>query len=286
MQEAKQLLVDLYADQELLALLREVLTMEEQAAYLQPTMLLSFLSMLDKVQLSGNVTVRRQFDSATGAFLHESVYLPFAEGFPVSEVTLVHLPQETGDGYQVSGALKAGLTPWSAGSITFDVTAVSGGEGIWSGDVRVTIPGSTDAELLEPIPDQAFAFSYNLDIPEPVVNNDVYGGRFEKTYAATLLIRPEEGSGLSPLSVKAGAVIYSKSSSVGSVTYLESTLDVTDMDTSSVLHLSFDGKTATGWTPLYLAEAPANALRVDLLDANGRTEILNALLTKLTGAAQ
>ena len=81
-------------------------------------------------------------------------------------------------------------------------------------------------------------------------------------------------------------MIYSKSSSVGSVTYLESTLDVTDMDTSSVLHLSFDGKTATGWTPLYLAEAPANALRVDLLDANGRTEILNALLTKLTGAAQ
>ena len=53
--EIKQLMVDLYADGELLSLLREVVTAREAAAYLDPTMMNTLFSMIDGLNLNGEV---------------------------------------------------------------------------------------------------------------------------------------------------------------------------------------------------------------------------------------
>ena len=55
MQETKALLAKFYTTPELLALLTEVLTEEEQAAYLQTDMLMPFFQMLDRVKLDGEI---------------------------------------------------------------------------------------------------------------------------------------------------------------------------------------------------------------------------------------
>ncbi len=68
--QTKQMLVEFYSKPELLSLVGELLTAEEQAAYLQTGMLYPFIQMLDNVNLTGNISIRRQNEMITGTLLY------------------------------------------------------------------------------------------------------------------------------------------------------------------------------------------------------------------------
>lgn len=287
LQETKQLLVDFFSDATLLSLLREVLSAQEQAAYLQPTMLLAFLQMLDNVKLEGEVTINRQYDLA-GAPLYESVALPFAENFPLEKLTIVRLPSDAGESWRLSGAFRESAQG-GLSAVAFDLGVENAESGVYTGNVSLTLPESENdfsvaAEGSKNTRDVSFA--YNLYVAQPLDTADTLNNRFERKYEATLLIKPDEASGLSAQSVSLNASVYSKSSSKRSVTYVDGTLALTDMGNNGTLKASLSGKTVRAWAPTMLDSAAASALRVDLLDDSARAALFAQAVQHATTSLQ
>ena len=284
LQETKQMLVNLYGNSALLSLLSEVMTAEEQAAYLQgSTMLLPFLQMLDNVKLNGTVSVRRQYDTATGTVLFDSVSLPCPENLPVSLLTLVHVPlAEEGELWQVNATLDAEQLGIAVDQdVTVDVTAQNTAQDIWTGSVLALLPASKNPEALNQEDQTLFSCTYNLNIPAPKDTDDFYQSRYERVYEATLVVKPDDQMNLPSFSIGGKATIYSKSSSSSAVTYVESALNLHDLDQESAVNLNFTGRTVARWTPTMLTEALSSALRMDMMNASSRLELLGQLFSHL-----
>ena len=283
LQETKQMLVDLYSNRELLAVLAEVMTAEEQAAYLQTAMLLPFLGMLDNLKLSGTVSVRRQY-SADGAVLFDSVTLPCPESLPVRALTITHVPTAAeGDLWEVGATLDAQQLGVAVDQeLKLDVTAQNTDQDVWAGSVLAVLPASSDPESLFQEDTTLFSCTYALNIPAPKDTNDMYQSRYERAYEATLVVKPDNVTGLPSFSLGGKAVVYSKSSSPSSVCYVESSLELTDLDHDSAVHLDFTGRTVKRWTPTMLTEALSSALRMDMMDAASRLKLLGDLFEHLT----
>ncbi len=273
LQEAKALLVDLFVDQDLMSLLREILTVDEQAAYLQKDMLWSFLSMIDRVKLNGDVTVRRQFSAENGDVIFESVRLPFAETSSLKEMTVAHSVQEDGDLWQ----FRAELAKAPLEGALIELSAQSMGSGVWVGDVKWTPAPEKDA-VTEP---KALTFAYNLEWAQPEDVNDTYEQRYERNYKGTLVVKADESLGLPVMSLSYTGRIYSKLATLTSPTYLDAVLEWADLEGGAGATLSFSGKTSSRRTPVYLNEAIASALRLDMLDAESRSSLLGGFLHNL-----
>ena len=284
MQETKQLLVDFLSNKDLLALLSEVLTAEEQAAYLQFDMLLPFFNMLDKVQLDGSFNVRRQYDTASGDVLYDSVSLPCPAGLPVRSITLVHVPHaEEGELWQLSLTMDAQRLNIAVDqTLKLDLTAQNTGEDIWTGSVLAVLPASTDPESLNQEDVTLFSCTYNLNAPAPRDTNDFYQSRYERRYEATLVVKPDEAMQLPAFSLGGEFVVYSKSNSPTSVCYVESKLALTDLDSESAVSLSFSGRTTGRWTPTMLTDALSSSLRMDMMSAQSRLELIGQLFEHFT----
>ena len=284
LQETKQLLVDLYQNRELLNVLAEVMTAEEQAAYLQTGMLLPFLQMLDNVKLSGTVTVRRQYAATTGTVLYDSVTLPCPESLPVSTLTLVHVPSAPeGELWQLSIALDAQKLGVALDQeLRVDVTAQNTEPDVWTGSMLALLPASENPEALNKEDQTLFSCTYNLNAPAPKDTNDVYQSRYERAYEATLVVKPDEAMDLPAFSLGGKAVIYSKSSAASTVCYVESSVSLHDLDQDSAVTLSFNGRTTSRWTPTMLTDALSSALRMDMMNAGNRLELLSQLFSHLT----
>lgn len=273
LQEAKQLMLNLYDDQEMISLLREILTVDEQAAYLQKSMLLGFLTMIDRVRLNGDIVIRRQFGADSGEVLYESVYLPFADSFPLREATLIHSAEQDGPLWQLRAVI--GKAPYE-GAIA-ELTAQEVEAGIWAGELIWT--GAPDPQTgLTPDP---LTFAYNLEWPGPEDVNDTYARRYERNQKATLVVKPDESLGLPVMSLTWNSQIYSKTSSESAATYLTSTLEWVDLESQASITLSFSGNTRARRTPVYLQEAIASSLRLDMLNTEDRTALLRSLMHNL-----
>ena len=273
LQEAKALLVDLFVDQDLMSLLREILTVDEQAAYLQKDMLWSFLSMIDRVKLNGDITVRRQFSAENGDVIFESMRLPFAETSALKEMTIAHSVQEDGSLWQIRAELAK--APYAGAVI--DLSAQSMGSGIWVGELKWTPAPEKDA-VTEPRP---LTFAYNLEWAEPEDVNDTYEQRYERNYKGTLVVKADESLGLPVMSLSFTNRIYSKLATLTSPTYLDAVLEWADLESGAGATLTFSGKTSARRTPVYLNEAIASALRLDMLDAESRSSLLGGFLHNL-----
>ncbi len=273
LQEAKALLVDLFVDQDLMSLLREILTVDEQAAYLQKDMLWSFLSMIDRVRLNGDITVRRQFSAENGDVIFESMRLPFAETSALKEMTVAHSVQEDGSLWQIRAELAK--APYEGAVI--DLSAQSMGSGIWVGELKWTAAPEKGA-VTEPRP---LTFAYNLEWAEPEDVNDTYEQRYERNYKGTLVVKADESLGLPVMSLSFTSRIYSKLATLTSPTYLDAVLEWADLESGAGATLTFSGKTSARRTPVYLNEAIASALRLDMLDAESRSSLLGGFLHNL-----
>lgn len=76
----KQLLLDVYADTELLALLQKELDQSQAAAYLQPAMLSNFFVAIDQLPLAGDMVSLRLMD-ANGQLLENQLVLPLGGAY-------------------------------------------------------------------------------------------------------------------------------------------------------------------------------------------------------------
>ncbi len=279
MQETRALLVDFYRNSSLLSLLAQVMTAEEQAAYLQPSMTLPFLQMLDNVKLSGNISVHRQYETSSGDVLYDSISVPFPEGLPVRSLTLVHVPNaEGGELWQLKAVMDAEqLGIAYEQTITIDIAAQNTDTDVWTGSALALLNASTDPESLNQEDQTLFSCTYNLNAPAPKDTNDFYQSRYERRYEATLVVKPDESMGLPSFSLGGSFVIYSKSSTPSSTCYVESTVSLTDLDQESAITLNFSGKTPQRWTPPMLTDAISSALRMDMMSTQSRLELLTEL---------
>lgn len=258
--EIKQLLIDLYADEGLLALLREVLTAEEAAAYLQPGMRDTFFSVIDQAKITGDVHITRRYDTQ-GNLLMDSITLPFAEGSRISELKLENSTTNEGQQWNVSAATQHG---------DFAVTGSEIEPGIYTGTVDFTPTDVSDF----PMGDDAVAadvkpvhFDYNLDVEIGEDEFDLASDTYSRAFRYTLLLKPTEDSAMPPQSLTLNAVFSSKSN-VRAATALNATLTWTDMNTSASITANLSARTAVTWA-VDSVDSLTGAMRIDQLDGEG-----------------
>lgn len=256
--EIKQLMVDFYNDSELLTLLREIVSAREAAAYLQPSMMNALFSMVDSLQMNGDVEVVKRYD-AYGAAMLDRVSLPFGSGGKVSVLTVSCAYQEAGQNWTVAGALNDGTE--------FEVSCLLSEETIYTGSVRLVLPEDEEASFV--VSDSAarktIAFDYNLNW-EP--GEDVYTlatDRFSRDIRGSLLIKPKEGD-LPEQSVTL-EMNMSSGSSKRSATQLNGTLTWRDMESGASISVILTSRTAAPFAYV-TPSALTGAMRVDLLSAD------------------
>lgn len=273
--ELKQLLVDFMADSSIRTLLREILSPAESAAYLQQVMLVPFLQMVDNIELSGEITVNRQFDG-TGTELSESLYLPFPENNPLESITVVLIPGE-GMHFELTAQLRPEEN--AEKGISLNVTAESDEAGIYTGDVTLRLPDDPNDYSVAPEGHPGYTekhFAYNLFYAEPLDTADPFNNFYQRAYEASLLIKPDD---FAPQSLAFKGLIYSKSSSKRSPSYIEVYLTWTDSESDATATMSVAGMSQTAWTPTMLEEAQQSAIRVDLLDADEQSALAESVVS-------
>ncbi len=265
-QETKKLLVHFYSDTNALNLLKTVLSEDEQRAYLEPSMLLAFLQMLDNVKAEGNIHIERKF-SFDGKILSEKMSLPFPDNAPLSSLSYVCYPKEKGlNDIELSCELKNEDDSTSA--LHFALNKLE--EAVYTGDVRYTQKGKEQG------------VSFQLMYAPPVDTADAFNERWARTYDATLLIKPLKEDAFNPISFDLDAVIHSKSSAVSSITYIDSTCVVKDTVSDGKITCTLSGKTVRPWPLTLLEKAQQNAQFIDELDQEGRATFSMDILTFIT----
>ncbi len=282
--QTKQTLVDVYADDALLALLAERFTARETAAYLQPGMLPTFLATLDSLALSGDIAIKRDFD-AQGTLVLSDVTFPFAEGQALRALSVRQTTGEDGATLTtVSGELKKQYETSQNGAL-FEISARSDagdpGETLLSGEATLT---------REPSPDEGFQVGdaqtaqaplragYSLYINDGAETFDSVADLCARQREITLVLKPLEGDTWNALSLSCKLAMQSGSAKRAAIS-MTGELSLSDLQTGATLRANLTGRTAAPWT--VVASEAANAARIDLMDAQSLKTYLDQLLTTL-----
>ncbi len=276
--EIQQLLVDFYNDSDLLTLLREIATPQEASAYLQPGMRDTIFSMLDALDLKGEVEVVRRFDAKGGAML-DKVTMPFAEGSRISSLTVSMYPETGGQCRRAVGTLSDGTE--------FDVSCVAGEDMIFTGSVELVLPKESETAsfvVSEAAPERkSVAFDYSLTW-EP--DEEVYTlstDRSTQNIKGALLIRPRAGSELPEQALTLDAT-FSSASSQRAATYLNGTLAWRDLDGEASITAVLSSKTAAPFaynTP----SSQSSAIRIDLMTQESRGVLVKTWMERIQSYA-
>lgn len=264
--EIKQLMVDFYNDTALLTLLKEIASARQAEAYLQPSVMNTLFSMLDGLQLNGDVEIVRRYD-ISGLALLDQISMPFSDSGTLSHLTVACENLEAGKNWQISGSLNNGTE--------FDVSCLITDGTIFTGSVKLSIPEKEDTSFV--VSDQAemntVAFDYNLNW-EP--GEDVYTlstDRFTHEMKGRLLIRPWEGK--MPDQSVTLEMTMSSGSSKRSATQLNGTLTWRDLESGASVSLILTSRTAAPFdytTP----SALTGAMRVDLLGTDALAAVVQS----------
>ncbi len=270
--ELKSLLAKLYADNALMTILREVLSADEAAAYLEPSMLSAFTQMIDALEIGGDVTVLRRFNLQGQAIL-ESISLPFAAGQPISSLAFSTETTESGERYDMEIALpKENELPGSM----IRLNAVKDAEGAYTGDLVLTLPTARDAYTVVDDATYDLAYTYYFFCDAPDQTYDYETDRATRAIDVMLALTPAEGNDGHRHSLTLHADFSSRASNL-TPTRLTASLSLMDLTTDGGLTVSLAARTAVAWTPeRTVAQVPANSVtRIDQLQGTA----LGALLT-------
>ena len=241
--EIKQLLASLYADADLLSLLREVLTAEEAAAYLQPGMLNSLCAMVDELALDSDVEITRRFNKK-GEIALDRMRLPFADHQAVREINLTVTPDPDGQKWVVAGVL--------ANGDDFEVSVAPGKNGAYSGAVTLTLPGTENRLAFD------FDFSWDGGKEEYVLATD----RAVQTMLAALNVKPHDTA--KPAQELKLQITLTSPSAERSATQIEAVLNWRDTESDAALTASLTGRTAAPGTVTQISSLK-KPVRVDQL---------------------
>lgn len=264
--QIKQMLVDFFGNEELLALLREVFTAQEAAAYLQPSMQSAFFTMLDSLELSGNVEITRRVDTA-GKTLLDSITLPFGGQQKLSSLTITVEAVQTGECWMVAADLQDG------GQIALTCTQ---GEGTHFSGVLSVADGQEATEE---------RFDYELLIEQGEEQYTLATDVTQQRFAASLTLKPQGDSDkLPPAQSLTLEADLSSGSSQRSATKLEATLIWADLDANASVSVALSGKTAAPWAVDSLSGV--QGMRLDQLESDGKAALVNGWQTHLLSWVQ
>lgn len=267
--QIKQMLVDFFGNEELLALLREVFTAQEAAAYLQPSMQSAFFTMLDSLELSGNVEIIRRVDTA-GKTLLDSITLPFGGQQKLSSLTIAVESAQAGECWTVTADLQDG------GRIA--LTCTQGESNRFSGVLSVLSVAEGQEAAEE-------SFDYELLIEQGEEEYTLATDVTQQRFAASLTLKPQGDSAQLPpaqsLTLEAN---LSSGSSQRSATKLEATLTWTDLDADASVSAVLSGKTAAPWAVDSLSGV--QGMRLDQLESDGKAALVSGWQTHLLSWAQ
>ena len=240
--EIGRLLSQVYRNEELLGLLREICPGKAQV-YLQPGCLNALLQAVNTLPLSGDVILVRRFDTS-GRPLLDEVSLPLAEDAFAERIVFTARSRNGGR----ETAVRVFLKDASQARIAW----TDAGKQAYAGEIEWT---GAEGEAL------AIAWDLKWEMGEETFN--LSSDKFEKTLRGEMNIRPLEGSSFPAQRLTVEALLYSGSKQT-SPTHLDGTLTWTDAESGGKIILTLESLTAA---PFAVEEIPEeNCLRLDEAD--------------------
>ncbi len=267
--EMKQLMVDLYSDEEMLGLLAEIFTPEESAAYLHPGMMNVFFSILDGIEIDSDIIIERVYDGH-GSCLSESVTLPFGTNTRLAYVTISSKGVGIEKEYAVTGVYRdrddaAKLYPFMIAVIPM------GTEGIYTGSFSVEYPLPADKEFT--VEEQTAEtgrmeaeFALGFDAGEETYNASDDLCIRERSLTLTIRPMPGDTSGLHTFSIAMDLVLSSKSRR-SAATNVTLSATVTDQEQGGYIGMEASFRTASKWAPTLIGDLTETPVRVDTMPA-------------------
>ena len=263
LQQTKQMLYDFFTDVTLLTLLKEQLTMEEQAAYLQPHTILTFFQMLDNVTLQGDIYIERVFD-IEGKIVSETYSFPFAHDMPFEWITYTNSLTSSGKAYQIETNVRNSEEPESPLHILFDIQEISESEH----------KGELVIELENPL-----HLNFTISNSLPVDTADTIENYFEHKEKTTIDV-VETNDVIAPFTISLDKTYYAKSSSISSPTHVEIVLRAIQNDNNSV-SLLFKGSTKGAWKAKHYQYVKENAKRIELMNQDQVSQCVRTFQTNI-----
>lgn len=279
----KQLLLDVYADAELLALLQKELDKNQAAAYLQPAMLSSFFVAIDQLPLSGELVSLRLLD-ATGQLLENQLVLPLGGAYGIDQLSY-QFAAATG---QTTVSLRflptfAGNQKGALVDLVMSEHALEGEQkqytGTFSHQPEAGTPGFTVDPEEGDVPAQVYAFDL-LTNPQPEVLDEA-GTASTRTMSFALTLTPQGQSNLSKQSLTGDITLQSRRNSASATSF---TGTLVWLDEGSLARLQADIKGNS--TPPYSIPAinPDNSIRLDQMTQAQLVAATQQAQTSLAGA--
>lgn len=263
-EELKQLLREVYADEALLVLLRQIALPEEAAAYLTPAALPYFTAWVDAMQLDDTVEVVRRYDSMAQPLL-DRVKLPFAQGQEIACLTIEVASAPDGQRTRVL------VQGWDDTGV--ELTYTEQAPLCFRGEVKVMKPEGT-----------AKGFRYDCVWTEGEETYSLSTDLCEKKMSGALNLIPLEGTSL-PAQTVALEVLFSTRSEKRSPSTLTATVKWQDATTGASLTAQLQARTAAAWA-FDRVSTLADAKRLDRMDASEIKEMLAAVRDKAAAALQ
>lgn len=280
--ELQSMLTRLYADNALLTLLREVLSADESAAYLNPLALPSLLSMVEALELEGDVTIGRRFN-AQGAAIYWRISLPFTPSQAISRLTIAAAAGERGEEYDIEIMFNEASAVLPGAKIALN--AVPDDEGAYAGELLLTLPTAADAYTVAENSTREIAYTFYFYYDAPAQTYDFETDRASRIIDAVLALTPAQGYDGHRHSFTFHADLTSRASNT-TPTRLNASLSLMDLTTDSGLTVNLAARTAVAWTPETLISSvpDAGVTRLDQLTEEQMTAMIAKWRQDLTSA--
>lgn len=273
-EEIKELLRELYQDEPMLSLLKEIASPEEAAAYLEPASQDTILASLDQLNLEGNVEIVRRHDSS-GTTLLDRIAFPFAQDALLTRLSFSVSPVEGAQEWRVTGAAKDGSE--------FDISCEEVSPGAYTGSVALLVPVAAEsasfvvsdgAPELRPV---GFDYSFNWDQGEEAYS--LADDKSTQTIRGSLMLRPR-GETDWPMQMLSLNAELSSGSSKQSPTHLDGILSWMDMESGAAITVQLTSRTVSPFAYTVVSEAE-DVIRVDEMTGGQRSALWQEWTEKL-----
>lgn len=288
--QIKQLLLDMYSDAELLALLAQEMNAREVAAWLQPGMMNGFFQSLDQLPLTGSLVSERLLD-AQGQIVENRLTLPMGGARGLSRILYAYTMKTTGAQTSLTLEYLPKNTQNTRGAVTalmFEGGQTAGTEEFsYMGTLSLQPEAASDAFTVDTaegdVPASVYSFNLLYAPSEEVV--DQAAGSSTRDFELMLRLTPQGDTTLTPQVIKANMSMQSRLNS-RSATYFTGTLLWQDEGTRAQVQADISGNSAPPWTIAPID--PAGSVRVDSLNSaqlvNLSRQIQTVLLNALTSS--
>lgn len=264
-QQMKSLLDRFYADEPLLALLRERFTAREAAAYLDPKMKDAFLSAINALPITENVEITRIFGK-DGLLVRDDIYLPMGGAKGLNALQYLLTADEDGD---VTTTVDVQWHPTQASAqgkqVTFTVTGARNQEeaviATYTGRLDILAQTPRGEERLE---DEACSFTLTFGQTDMAYNREI--DKFSAEYLMTLAFR-QESEDNEPEQTIAANVTLDSGSNPRSATRINASAEWRD-DAGALIRAKITGASAAPWSI-----APIDDTQLMRLDSMAQAEL-------------